>query len=75
VEENNMKYIVQVLVQGFATVEIEANSNEEAIEKAMELNHDDFEIDYASIDYDASCKYREILDEDGNELENKKEDN
>ena len=42
-----MKYTVGVLVQGYAYAEIEANSNEEAYEKAMELEHKDFVIDYA----------------------------
>ena len=63
-----MKYTVQVLVQGFAYAEIEASSPEEAYEKAMELEHKDFKIDYAALDYDSSKKYREILDEDGNEI-------
>ena len=61
-----MKYTVQVLLQGYAFVEIEADNEEEAIEKAMELDDDDFEIDYATLDYDAFPKYREVLDEDGN---------
>jgi hypothetical protein len=63
-----MKYTVGVLVQGYAWTEIEANSNEEALEKAMELKHEDFAIDYAALDYDSSQKYREIWDEDGNEI-------
>lgn len=63
-----MKYTVGVLVQGYAWAEIEADNNEEAFKKAMELNHNDFGIDYAALDYDSSHKYREIFDEDGNEI-------
>lgn len=63
-----MIYTVGVLVQGYAIAEIEADSNKEAFEKAMELNHDDFEIDYATLNYDSSDKYKEIFDEDGNEI-------
>lgn len=63
-----MKYTVGVLVQGYAIAEIEADNNEEAIKKAMELNHDDFEIDYATLDFDSSDKYKEIWDENGNEV-------
>lgn len=63
-----MKYTVEVLVQGCAYAEIEVDSNEEAYKKAMKLNHKDFAIDYAALDYDSSPKYREIRDEDGNEI-------
>ena len=64
-----MKYIVQVLVQGYATVEIEADNDEDAIDKAMELEHEDFKIDIEELDYDSSYKYREVFDEDGNQIE------
>ena len=63
-----MKYKVGVLVQGYAYAEIEASSNEEAYEKAMELKHKEFSIDYMDLDYDSSPKYREIWDEDGNAI-------
>jgi hypothetical protein len=63
-----MKYTVGVLVQGYAYANIEADSKEEAYKKAMELNHNDFAINYVAIDYDSSPKYREIWDEDGNEI-------
>lgn len=64
-----MKYIVQVLVQGYATAEIEADNDEDAIDKAMELEHEDFKIDIEELDYDSSYKYREVFDEDGNQIE------
>lgn len=66
-----MKFYCQVLIQGVAEAEIEANSIEEAKEKMYELNHDDFRIDYAVLDYDDSPKYRELYDEEGNEITNK----
>lgn len=63
-----MKFYCEVLIQGVATAEIEANSIEEAKEKMVQLNHDDFRIDYAALDYDDSLKYRELYDEDGNQV-------
>ena len=48
-----MKYIVQVLVQGYATAEIEADNDEDAIDKAMELarenGSEECEYEYDSI--------------------------
>jgi len=64
-----MKYTVGVAVLGFAIAEIEAANDKEAIRKAKELNHDDFEIDYATLGFDSSDKYRQIWDEDFNEVE------
>lgn len=63
-----MKYIVQVLVQGYATAEIEADNDEDAIDKTMKLEHEDFKIDIEELDYDSSYKYREVFDEDGNQI-------
>lgn len=63
-----MKYIVGVLVQGYATAEIEADSDKDAIDKAMELEHEDFKIDIEELDYDSSYKYREVFDKDGNQI-------
>ena len=63
-----MKYKVGVLLQGYAYAEIEANNNDEAYKKAMELNHEDFVINNDEVDYDSSQKYRVIWDEDGNEI-------
>lgn len=63
-----MKYIVGVLVQGYATAEIEADNDKDAIDKAMELEHEDFKIDIEELDYDSSYKYREVFDKDGNQI-------
>lgn len=64
-----MKYIVGVLVQGYATAEIEADNDKDAIDKAMELEHEDFKIDIEELDYDSSYKYREVFNKDGNQIE------
>ena len=63
-----MKYTVGVLVQGYAYAEVEANNNEEALRKAMELEHENFKINIEELDYDSSPKYREVWDENGNEV-------
>ena len=63
-----MKYTVWVLVQGYAYAEVEANNNEEALRKAMELEHENFKINIEELDYDSSPKYREVWDENGNEV-------
>lgn len=60
-----MEYYVRVAVQGYAVAKITANSDAEALEKALELEEEDFVLDKDNIDYDTSDKYREVYDSNG----------
>ena len=63
-----MEYEVRVLVQGYATVKFNADSDEEAKEKALSFEHGDFELDVENMDYDSSPKYRELHTIEGKEI-------
>lgn len=63
-----MEYEVRVLVQGYAIVKFNADSDEEAKEKALSFEHEDFKLDIENMDYDSSQKYRELYNMEGKEI-------
>lgn len=63
-----MEYEVRVLVQGYATVKFNADNDEEAKEKALSFERDDFKLDIEDMDYDSSQKYRELFNANGEEI-------
>lgn len=55
-----MKYLVSVHVVGFAFVEVEAKSKEEAEEKAMKAHHSELEIQQYTLQQQVVEKVEEV---------------